>query len=190
MMSLLATVALTLGTAIAAPSEWQADYGKALAETRSNDRALLVVLDDSTKTEAQVADELLKASGENAELLAAYELCHVDVSTDYGKKVAERFGATELPHTTIIDKTGEVILYKNRGDIAKHQWKNALSTYKNGLRLVSTPQPHTTRFRGATSNSSPAVSTPAASFTPSYQMSTPAVSSPGYCPSCQRNGGF
>jgi len=206
MTSLLTTIALTLSAAVAAPAQWQADYGKALEATRNNDRPLLVVLDDSTKTEAQVAEELLKATGENADLLAAYQLCHVDVSTDYGQKVAAKFGATKFPHTSIIDKTGKVILYKNRGDIAEHQWENALSTYKNGLRLASTSQPYTTHFRGDTSrgdtssvdtsyqqpviNSPPVSETPAASFTPSYQMNTPAISSPGYCPSCQRNAGF
>ena len=61
---------------------------------------------------------LLAAEGEQAKLLGAYELCHVDVSTEYGKQVAKAFGATQFPHTAIIDRTGAVVLFKKPGQIA------------------------------------------------------------------------
>ncbi|MEQ8210197.1 MAG: hypothetical protein RH917_10230 [Lacipirellulaceae bacterium] len=192
MMSVLAAATLALSAVVAAPgdaADWQTDYGKALSATRADDRPLLVVLDDSTKTDAQVDEALLEGKGMNDDLLAAYQLCHVDVSTDYGKKVAKVFGATELPHTTIIDKTGQKILYKNRGDIDANQWKLALNTYKKGELVRQMTQPYTTYFRGE-------VSTPVQSSSNYVQpattipMSTPAVSTPGYCPSCQRNAGF
>lgn len=198
MMSVLAAAALALSAVVAAPgdaTDWQTDYGKALSATRADDRPLLVVLDDSTKTNAQVDDALLEGQGMDDDLLAAYQLCHVDVSTDYGKKVAKVFGATELPHTTIIDKTGQKILYKNRGDIDANQWKLALNTYKNGELVRQMTQPYTTYFRGEVST--PVTSTPVQTSsnyvqpaTTTIPMSTPAVSTPGYCPSCQRNAGF
>lgn len=208
MTSVLAAATLALSAVVAAPgdaTDWQTDYGKALSATRADDRPLLVVLDDSTKASDQVDDALLEGKGIDDDLLAAYQLCHVDVSTDYGKKVAKVFGATELPHTTIIDKTGQKILYKNRGDIDANKWKQALTTYKQGERLAAITQPYTTYFRGEMGTpmtSTPITSTPVQT-SPTYvqpatttiPMSTPAtstqqLSTPGYCPSCQRNAGF
>ena len=46
-------------------SRWEADYGKALAETRASDnQPLLVVLDNRAAEAEQVAPELLGAASE------------------------------------------------------------------------------------------------------------------------------
>jgi hypothetical protein len=81
--------------------QWQADYGEALAATRQDDRPLLVVLDVPDDPKSAVETEQFEIEGEQGKLLESYQLCHVDVSTKYGKKVAEAFRAKQFPFTAI-----------------------------------------------------------------------------------------
>lgn len=148
-------------------AEWQANYGKALKATRSDQRPLLVVLDIPANPQASLDEELLAVEGEQAELLEAYELCHVDVSTDYGKKVAAAFGATQFPHTAIIDRTGAKVIFKKPGQMAPSEWTATLAKYQTGERSLAA---HTAFYRGNSIISS----------------SDPAISNSSYCPSCQR----
>ncbi|HMO87352.1 MAG TPA: hypothetical protein PKC18_20775 [Lacipirellulaceae bacterium] len=160
-----ALVAVSTLAALPGKPEWQSDYGQALAATRSDQRPLLVVLDIPAKPDAALDENLLAIDGEQAELLAAYELCHVDASTEYGQKVAEAFGATQFPHTAIIDRTGAVVIFKQSGRIGSGQWVETLARYKSGQRPVTS----TSFFRGG-----PAL--PGAE----------SLSNPAYCPACQR----
>lgn len=180
MVNFLALTALVLSSTVAAPVatpitvEWQADYGKALAATRADDRPLLIVL-DAPKTAA--GEKQLDTAGEQAKLLAAYQLCRVDVSTEYGKRVAKVFKADKFPFTAIIDKTGSVVLTKKQGTLTDTEWVKTLSTYKLGVRAV---QIHATAYRGPMVESN--------SFDPySYPTSGTTIVNPSYCPSCQRN---
>ena len=109
-----ATLAVSLLTSTPQPLQWQADYGKALAATRSGDQPLLVVLDKPGTTDKQLDPTLLSQGtieGQDFELLRPYHLCHVDASTDYGQEVAKAFKADSFPYTAIIDKTGSVVIY-------------------------------------------------------------------------------
>jgi hypothetical protein len=147
-------------------ADWQADYGKALAATRTDQRPLLVVLDIPADPQASLDNTLLAVDGDQAKLLEAYELCHVDVSTEYGKRVAKAFGATQFPHTSIIDRTGAVVIFKKPGRMAETEWTSTLAKYQAGDRPVS----QTAYYRGN-------------SIMP---MSYPTISNRSYCPSCQR----
>ncbi len=142
---------------------WQADYGKALEATRKDDRPLLVVLDVPGNPQSELETEQLESKGEQAELLDAYQLCHVDVSTSYGKKVADAFHATEFPFTAIIDKTGSIVLCKKAGKISDAEWQETLEKYQAGEKSSATN--HTAFYRGSGDKTS--------------------VVSPSYCPSCQ-----
>jgi hypothetical protein len=168
MVHYLAAAVLAASSLAVTPSklEWQADYGKALAATRTDQRPLLVVLDVPASSDASLAGDLLATEGEQAELLAKYELCHVDVSTEYGQKVAQAFKATEFPHTAIIDRTGAVVLYKNAGQMDESQWSATLAKYQAGTRPVA----QTSYYRGD-------------SIMPT---SYPTMSNGSYCPSCPR----
>jgi hypothetical protein len=171
MVSYLATAILAVSVLAGTPQpvQWQADYGKALAETRAGDQPLLVVLDEPKTDEARVEPALLgegEANTPDAELLHHYHLCHVDASTPYGKKVAGVFAAKRLPHMAIIDKSGSVILYSKSGKIARGEWRTALKDHQDGAR----PLHHVSyKLIGDSSESS-----------------SPVSSNPGYCPSCQR----
>jgi uncharacterized protein (DUF1778 family) len=143
--------------------EWQSDYGKALEASRADARPLLIVLDNPSDPQAAVEENQLAAEGEQQELLGAYECCHVDVTSEYGKKVADAFKAHEFPFAAIIDKTGSVVLHKTAGKMSDETWQKTLATYKAGERQTKAIQ--TTYFRGEVTSS---------------------VQSPSYCPSCQR----
>lgn len=118
------------------PSGWDKDYGRALAATRkAQDRPLLVVLDAPAGRQSDIKPVQLIRSLSTARavnLLAPYVLCHVDVSTDYGQKVAKAFKTTEFPYMAIIDKTGRKIVYQASGPLSDDQWETALTTHKSG----------------------------------------------------------
>jgi hypothetical protein len=163
-----ALVAAASAVATTGKPQWQSDYGKALAATRSVQRPLLVVLDIPSNPQARINGSLLSAEGQQAKLLESYELCHVDVSTEYGQRVAKAFRATQFPHTAIIDRKGAVVLFKKPGQMAESEWSATLAKYQTGERSLATSQ--TAYFRGN-------------SILPS---SYPVMTNSSYCPSCQR----
>jgi hypothetical protein len=182
MMSSLASVCVLLGVAASAPTTpaWQSDYGKALAETRADERPLLVVIDKPADGDEALSAELLKDS----KALAAYELCHVDASTEYGQAVAEVFRAREFPYVAIIDKTGTRVLNRHVGNMSAETWSEKLARYELGTapQKVTAMKPVAS---GQTVGGATVESAPGASY-PSYD-SFPVYSSPrSNCPSCQR----
>lgn len=172
--------ALTTASTPEATSElaWQADYGVALEQCRTEERPLLVVLDDPSNEAKRVQPELLK----NGEILNDYELCHIDISTEYGQRVAEVFRVKSFPHVAIIDRSGDVILNRMSGPITEGNWKSTLDRFKQGLRKSNSQ-----RYRV----SKPIVSNPIVSNAVgtvnsiySYPTQNVGVERP-YCPSCQ-----
>lgn len=151
MFQILAATALAVSTLAASTSstEYQGDYGKALAATRTDQRPLLVVLDIPSDPQASLDANLLDQSGAAAAALKPFNVCHVDVSTDYGRKVAEAFHATSFPHTAIIDKTGAVVIHNQPGKIADDQWQSMLVKYQDGQQPVT----QTSYYRGAVATS-------------------------------------
>lgn len=171
MMSYLATAILALSAVGAAPQpvEWEADYGDALAATRSEDKPLLVVLDQPKDEKLRVQPALLSegsTKAEDAEKLEGYNLCHVDASTEYGQKVAKAFKAKRFPHLAIIDRTGKVVIFKKSGQISATEWDNALASHRDGNRTSARRVSY--KLSGETTDS-----------TPVYRNNS-------YCPSCQR----
>lgn len=175
MLSYIATATLTVGLLAATPQapQWQSSYGKALEATRSGDQPLLVVLDNPKVNGARVEPALLSEGSigdKRAELLKPYNLCHVDVTSAYGKKVAKAFRATSFPHVAIIDRTGSVILHRQTGKIDATEWDRLLREFKDGKRASARSVSHVSykptegvKYEGMSSNPMPS----------------------NYCPSCQ-----
>jgi hypothetical protein len=143
MFSFIATAALVVGLAPGTPEplQWEPSYGKALETTRSDHRPLLVVLDNPAAPESRVAPDALNPDGAAAkqlELLKSYERCHVDVTTEYGQKVAAAFKAASFPYVAVIDNSGAVILYSKAGQTSPVEWERMLTTYKTGDRSLAT----------------------------------------------------
>jgi len=142
MVNFIATVTMAIGLVVSSPKapHWEDSYGKALEETRSGQDPLLVVLDKPNSKEARIAPALLsedKANSATSKLLQPYRLCHVDVTTEYGQKVAKAFNAKEFPHVAIIDKTGSMVIYKKTGQIDSSEWQKMLTSHKSGERPKS-----------------------------------------------------
>lgn len=142
MINFVAIATMAIGLVAASPKtpQWESSYGKALEETRNGQDPLLVVLDKPNSKESRIEPALLSensASGDNTKLLRPYRLCHVDVSTDYGQKVAKAFHAKDFPQVAIIDKTGSTVIFKKSGKIQPTEWKDILTSYKSGDRPTS-----------------------------------------------------
>ena len=182
MVSYLATAMLAVGVLTSSPQpvEWNGDYGKALAATRSGNQPLLVVLDKPGTADASVEPALLskgQSEGQDAELLHHYQLCHVDATTDYGQKVAKAFDAKTLPHTAIIDKSGSVVIYSKSGKIDGREWNTALAKYRDGER------PLVRKLRHVSMKLTDGTTQSTATMEPSEK---PVRTGGSYCPNCQR----
>ena len=172
MVSYLAIAILSVGLLSGSPQppEWEASYGKALKATRSENSPLLVVLDKPNSDEARLEPELLAEdadSSDKTKRLRPYRLCHVDVTTKYGRRVARAFRAKRFPHVAIIDKTGSTVIFRKSGKIEAKEWEQILETHKSGDRTLAKAVSRT-------------------SYKPSESVSDKPVSRP-YCPNCQRN---
>ncbi len=142
MINFLATATMAISMMAASPKapQWDHSYGKALEATRAGQDPLLVVLDKPGSEKAALEPALLSeddATGDNSKLLSPYHLCHVDVTTDYGQKVAKAFHAKDFPHVAIIDKTGSVVIFHKTGQIKQDEWKQILASHKLGERSTA-----------------------------------------------------
>ncbi|MGI9457685.1 MAG: hypothetical protein ACR2NU_14060 [Aeoliella sp.] len=167
-------LAATIGVTAAAPPapQWHSDYGKALTQTRADDRPLLMVIDNPAKDAERLPSELLK-SEEAVTALMRYDLCHVDATTKYGKKVAEAFKTEQFPYVAFVDKSGSVILHSHSGELTGDEWNDLLVKYQKGEKPVRrvTAKPVV--------NSSPAISR-------DYGQYMQQFSPRPYCAKCQR----
>jgi hypothetical protein len=138
MINFVATATLAISLMAASPKtpQWEHSYGKALEATRAGQDPLLVVLDKPNSEKARIEPALLSEdeASDNSKLLSPYRLCHVDVTTEYGQKVAKAFHATEFPQVAIIDKTGSVVIYRKTGQVKQDEWVKILADYKSGDR--------------------------------------------------------
>ena len=161
----IATMAIGLLAASPQPHAWEVSYGKALEAICADKSPLLVVLDNPNSEEARIEPSLLGDGNQDA--LRPYRLCHVDVTTEYGQKVAKAFNAKSFPHVAIIDKTGSSVIFSKTGKIEATEWEKAITLHRNGVRVVRTVSQVT--YKPA---SSPVI------------YGGPVSGS--YCPSCQR----
>ena len=177
MLQFFAIVTATIGiTATEAPApEWESDYATALKQTRSDDRPLLVVIDQPGVAEQDLSDAILNDTADGA--LADYDLCHVDASTKYGKKVAAVFKTDAFPYVAFIDKEGKVILHSQTGELSSSDWAKLVGKYRTGDKpvkhVVAKPTVRTTPVSNAVSRSYDSIQ----QYMPSKRP---------YCAKCQR----
>lgn len=170
--TLVSLIALTAAATTGGKTECSADYGKALAESREDGQPLVVVLDVPSDP-AQSLDPSLLSADSGAFPLASYDLCHVDVSTEYGKEVAEVFHATSFPHVAIIDRTGSVILTRLSGKVSEGSWRETLARHEKGLR------------RGAATHTVAKPVVDSAATPAAYSLPAEVYQAQPHCPSCQ-----
>ena len=131
--TLIAAIIALVAIVPAGGSEWRSNYGKALTAAKSAGRPLLVVLDIPGGVETRFTHARLDIDDDTeTALLDLYELCRVDVSTEYGKKVAKAFGVTSFPHTVITDRAIKNIIFRKSGGFTDQEWVSTLLSYQNG----------------------------------------------------------
>ena len=136
MTSCLFSVTMLVTLAGATPSDvrWLDNYGVGLEVAKASGQPLLVILDNPAQPGQTMRQVSQRTDSTQRVLLGHYTLCHVDVSTRYGRRVARAFRATEFPYTTIIDKTSTAILYRKTGVLDDRQWITTLANYRTGTR--------------------------------------------------------
>lgn len=186
MLNFITILAATVGVVAGQPADeaqWHTDYGTALKQTRSDDRPLLMVIDQPGDTKLSLPQDLLdQADGET------YDLCHVDAGTKYGKKVAEAFKTAELPYVAFIDKAGKVILHSETGKITTDEFTSLQTKYRTGEKPVRRVAAKPVITSSPVSSYSPSFEPAATSF-PTYQSPQPyypSASPRPYCAKCQR----
>ncbi|MEN1679226.1 MAG: hypothetical protein AAGJ46_06505 [Planctomycetota bacterium] len=187
MLSSVTTTLTALALTASAPQslQWQADYGKALEQTRSDERPLLVVIDTPAADAEKGLEKALSAT--DKKLLSNYDLCRVNADTKYGKAVAEVFKAETLPYMAIIDKSGSIILHSQAGDMSADALASTLAKYKSGSRQVRVTVAKPV-ISSAPVESGVYLEAAPAQATPIYHKPMPTYYAPqSDCPNC-RNG--
>lgn len=138
MNGLFAALALATGVlAQGATPEWKSSYAEAYRAGKNARRPVLVVIDKPAEAAYRVdqasfaRDEM---SDRESALLANYELCHIDASTEYGQKIAKSFGATQFPYVAITDRRVEILLVQHTGRMSQEQWMATLAAHRTGQR--------------------------------------------------------
>ena len=181
-MQVLIATAVIFASAVTGSNDlsWSTNYGKAKTEAKTAERPLLIVMEDPSKPETRLNETEFTSAGRNAELLKKYQLCRIDVTTEYGRKVAEAFKASEFPYTACTDKTASFITYRGAGQMTSESWESVLSAHSDGA--MTTSEVHQT-YRPVFEQQSPIKSATPVYTIPSYQDPY----SPNYCPNCVRS---
>ncbi|MCA9263870.1 MAG: thioredoxin family protein [Planctomycetales bacterium] len=111
---------------------WNENYAEALDVARLTERPLLVVLEDPNDPAQRIENLKPNDGTKTGDLLMEYELCRVDVTTEYGKKVAEVYGNPQLPYTVITDRSCHLILFRGAGKFGEETWEQYLASYLRG----------------------------------------------------------
>lgn len=109
-------------------SGWMGNYGDALAIARNAERPLLLVLEKPTDPGGRLDEQLFDNT--TPELLKTYQFCRVDITTEYGSKVAALYGATTYPYTVITDASCRKIVFRGTGRFTPARWRKTLETYR------------------------------------------------------------
>ena len=128
------TAIMLLASGVTANSEldWSNDYTKAKAHAREVRRPLLVIMEDPGNEKTKFNDQRLASRKEQIELMKKYQLCRVDVSTNYGRRVAKAFKVSEFPYTAITDKTTAYIAFRGAGQMEDGEWNEMLEEHVKG----------------------------------------------------------
>lgn len=107
--------------------QWKKHYDSSKQSAQAGKRPMLVVLENPTKKSEKI-DET-KLTDKDRKILAKekFELCRVDVNTDYGKRVAKAFGASVFPYTVVTDDSSKRIVFRKPGQMSEQDWTLALA---------------------------------------------------------------
>ena len=78
--------------------KWKEHYDKTKKSAQTANRPMLLVLENPTKKHEKIDETKLTPKERKILAQEKFELCRVDVNTDYGKRVAAAFGARHWRH--------------------------------------------------------------------------------------------
>ena len=131
MNGFLVSIVLSTTTLNGAPIVWSNHYGKALTSARSHQRPLLLVLQDPSQPGHRLQHIFQDSDAAQDELLSNFELCRVDITTDYGKSVAKAFRAKKFPYTVVTDNRARKIVFRRAGNMKSQDWQRTLVSYQD-----------------------------------------------------------
>lgn len=126
----LAASVVTESTDVKTKLHWQKHYDSAKEVAQAKARPLVVVLENPSRKSEKIDESKLQEKNRKTLAKERFELVRVDVNTDYGKKVAEAFGATKFPFTAVTDKKSRHIVYRKQGQMTSTDWTFALAKSK------------------------------------------------------------
>lgn len=146
-ISLLVTC-LAASVSSAAPDgkglSWNQNYGKSKQIAQATKRPMLLVLEDSTKKNQRIDESTLTTKERTILSKDKFELCRVDVTTDYGKRVAKAFGAKVFPYTVVTDDVSKRIVFRKPGQMSNKDWTLALAKTNRVPKVANPATPMTT----------------------------------------------
>lgn len=160
-----AVLLLALGVGADTNLEWNDNYGEVKRIAAQKKMPVVVVLEDPSKPSTSFSEKELEADPEQVKLLRKFQLCRIDVTSNYGKNVAKSFKATRFPYTIMLDKSASYITLRRSEKMTPNQWATSLLANKD--KLI-----HRSRsVRGASSGDSfPSYAFPSKEFNyPSFQ---------------------
>jgi hypothetical protein len=116
---------------------WSDHYANAKHAAAEVQRPLLVVLENPADPNGRFDQQQLASNAAQLDLMKKFELCRMDVSTPYGKRVAEALKATQFPYLAITDKSTTYITFRGAGAMTADQWQQTLEAKQNGERPVA-----------------------------------------------------
>lgn len=110
---------------------WHLDYATALQEVEHQDKPLFIVFDrvESDAGRMVASDQFMNEHVERA-LAADYIRLFVDVESEWGKILAEQFGATEFPRLVVIDRSRNWQVYRRSGSHSANEVLSILDRYR------------------------------------------------------------
>ena len=112
----LLTIVAFYGAESGKVSYWHTGYSDGLGKVRRADKPLFMLFDGGSSSVVRlVGDRPVLSDDIERALLDDYICVYVDTGTDSGKALAARFGASELPFTLVIDRSGNWQMYRRSG---------------------------------------------------------------------------
>lgn len=127
----------------AAPGEtffWHSSYADAISEVRRTDKPLFLLFDGGPSSAVQVVGGSPVLSNETEKALASdYVRMYVDTGNESGRALAARFGASEMPLTVVIDRSGDWQMYRRSGVPTTAELLGVLSQFRRVKYSAPTP---------------------------------------------------
>lgn len=107
--------------------KWRRHYDSAKVEAQKAKRPLVVVIEKPDSSQEKIDETKLTPQDRKKITTENFELVRVDATTDYGKRVAEAFGARKFPYTAVTDKQSVKIVFRKEGQMSQKDWTLALA---------------------------------------------------------------